>query len=276
MRIAKIDTADGPMLFEERDGLLQSLDRRDDLACRLLGGGRGNPGQSDGRGRLLPPVAPRKIVAVGLNYRDHIREAGMTPPAAPLVFTKFTSSLTGPNDPIVIDPEITQRVDWEVELAVVVGRRMRRVSERAALDHVFGYTVANDVSARDLQFGDGQWVRGKSLDTFCPIGPCVVTADDVPDPQNLALRTRVNGRTVQDSSTRDMVFGIADLLAYCSRSFTLEPGDVLLTGTPWGCGEFMEPPRSLQPGDVVEAEVSAVGCLRNEVRSLAYASQTYQ
>jgi 2-keto-4-pentenoate hydratase/2-oxohepta-3-ene-1,7-dioic acid hydratase in catechol pathway len=130
---------------------------------------------------------------------------------------------------------------------------------------VFGYTVANDVSARDVQFGDGQWVRGKSLDTFCPLGPVVVTADEIEDPQSLGLRTRVNGELVQDSSTSEMVFGVAELVSYCSHSFTLEPGDVILTGTPWGCGEFMDPPRSLAPGDVVEVEVDGIGTLRNPV-----------
>jgi 5-carboxymethyl-2-hydroxymuconate isomerase len=142
---------------------------------------------------------------------------------------------------------------------------MRNVAETDALDHVFGYTVGNDVSARDLQFGDGQWVRGKSLDTFCPLGPVIVTADEIPDPQALGLCTRVNGETVQDSSTAEMIFGVAELLAFCSRSFTLEPGDVLLTGTPWGCGEFMDPKRSLAAGDVVEVEVEGIGTLRNEV-----------
>jgi 2-keto-4-pentenoate hydratase/2-oxohepta-3-ene-1,7-dioic acid hydratase in catechol pathway len=142
---------------------------------------------------------------------------------------------------------------------------MRSVASEDALAHVFGYTVANDVSARDLQFGDGQWVRGKSLDTFCPLGPVIVTANEVPDPQALGLRTRVNGETVQDSNTAEMVFGVAELLAFCSRSFTLEPGDVVLTGTPWGCGEFMDPQRSLRHGDVVEVEVDGIGVLRNEV-----------
>jgi 5-carboxymethyl-2-hydroxymuconate isomerase len=142
---------------------------------------------------------------------------------------------------------------------------MRRVKPADALDHVFGYTVANDVSARDVQFADGQWVRGKSLDTFCPLGPVVVTPDEIGDPQKLALRTRVNGETVQDSSTAEMIFSVAELLAFCSLSFTLERGDVLLTGTPWGCGEFMNPRRSLRPGDIVETEVEGIGVLRNPV-----------
>jgi 2-keto-4-pentenoate hydratase/2-oxohepta-3-ene-1,7-dioic acid hydratase in catechol pathway len=189
--------------------------------------------------RLIAPLRPGKVVAIGLNYLDHIREAGMERPARPLVFANFPSSVIGPGEPIRIDRSLTQRVDWEVELAVVVGRRMRD--------------------------GDGQWVRGKSLDTFCPLGPVVVTPDELPDPQMLGLRTRVNGETVQDSSTAEMVFGVAELLAFCSRSFTLEPGDVVLTGTPWGCGEFMDPQRSLAGGDVVEVEVDGIGTLRNEV-----------
>lgn len=217
--------------------------------------------------RLIAPLRPGKIVAIGLNYLDHVRESGVEPPPAPLVFTKFTSSVIGPDEPILVDEELTERVDWEVELGVVIGATLRQVSEDAALDGVFGYTAANDVSARDLQFGDGQWVRGKSLDTFCPLGPVVVTADEVPDPQALALRTVVNGETMQDSSTAAMVFGVAELIAYCSRSFTLEPGDLLLTGTPWGCGDFMEPRRSLHPGDRVEVSVEPVGTLGNPVEA---------
>ncbi len=215
--------------------------------------------------RLVAPLVPRKIVAIGLNYADHVREAGMETPTKPLVFAKFPTSVIGDGEVIEIDRSLTERVDWEVELGVVIGRRMRRVTEKAALDHVFGYTVANDISARDLQFADGQWVRGKSLDTFCPLGPTILTADQVGDPQTLALRTRVNGETVQDSSTAEMIFSVAELLAFCSRSFTLEPGDLVLTGTPWGCGEFMDPVRSLQDGDVVEVEVEGVGTLRNRV-----------
>jgi 5-carboxymethyl-2-hydroxymuconate isomerase len=215
--------------------------------------------------RQARPGRPGKIVAIGLNYLDHVRETGMATPERPLVFAKFATSVIGDGDAIEIDRSLTQRVDWEVELAVIVGRTMRNVSEAAALDHVLGYTVANDVSARDLQFSDGQWVRGKSLDTFCPLGPVVVPALEIPDPQALGLRTRVNGETVQDSTTAEMVFGVAELLAFCSSAFTLEPGDVLLTGTPWGCGEFMDPPRSLQHGDVVEVEIDGIGILRNPV-----------
>lgn len=212
-----------------------------------------------------PPLQPPKIVAIGLNYRDHIREAGADEPEQPLIFAKFPTSVIGDRDSIRIDSSLTSRVDWEVELAVVIGQRLYRCDEAEALQGIFGYTVANDVSARDLQFSDGQWVRGKSLDTFCPLGPVIVTRDEIDDPQDLRLRTRVNGELVQDSSTSQMVFGVAELLSYCSHNFTLEPGDVVLTGTPWGCGEFMDPRRSLRHGDVVEVEVSGIGILRNPV-----------
>jgi 2-keto-4-pentenoate hydratase/2-oxohepta-3-ene-1,7-dioic acid hydratase in catechol pathway len=215
--------------------------------------------------RLLAPLVPGKIVAIGLNYMDHIREAEAEVPERPLVFAKFPSSIVGPEEPIVVDSELAERVDWEVELAVVIGRAASRVPPERALEHVAGYTVANDVSARDVQFADGQWVRAKSFDSFCPLGPSMVTADEVPDPQSLGLRTRVNGETVQDSTTAEMVFDVRELIAFCSRSFTLEPGDVILTGTPWGVGEFMKPRRCLQPGDVVECEVDGVGTLRNHV-----------
>ena len=217
-------------------------------------------------GRPLAPLRPGKVVAIGLNYLDHIREAGGQPPERPLVFAKFPSSVVGPDEDIVIDRALAERVDWEVELAVVVGAPMRDVPADRALEHVFGYTVANDVSARDVQFSDGQWVRAKSFDTFCPLGPAIVTRDEIADPQRLRLTTTVNGELVQDSSTSEMVFGVAQLLAFCSRSFTLSPGDVLLTGTPWGCGEFMDPQRSLRDGDVVECAVEGIGTLRNTVR----------
>jgi 5-carboxymethyl-2-hydroxymuconate isomerase len=205
---------------------------------------------------------PGKIVAIGLNYMDHVRESGAEPPAKPLVFCKFTTSLIGDGEAIEIPRGLTERVDWEVELAVVIDRTARNVPVEDALGYVRGYTVANDVSARDLQFADGQWVRAKSLDTFCPLGADIVQVDD---PQNLNLKTRVNGEVVQDSNTSEMIFGVAELISFCSHSFTLEAGDVILTGTPWGCGEFMEPKRSLKDGDVVEVEVEGVGVLRNPV-----------
>jgi 5-carboxymethyl-2-hydroxymuconate isomerase len=224
--------------------------------------------QAAERGRPLAPLRPGKIVAVGLNYLDHVQETGMEAPSRPLLFAKLPSSVVGPDAEIVVDRRVAERVDWEVELGVVVGRTMRDVPAADALGHVFGYTVGNDVSARDVQFGDGQWMRGKSLDTFCPVGPRLVTADAIGDPQALRLTTTVNGEVVQSSSTAKMIFGVAEILAFCSRSFTLDPGDLVLTGTPWGCGEFMEPKRGLHHGDVVEAFVERIGVLRNPVREV--------
>lgn len=268
MRFCIAETTDGPVAAEVRGDLVRRVDGPP--AHVLLGRPTHGPQAATELGgidevTLRAPVSPRKIVAIGLNYRDHIEEAGLDPPESPLVFAKFPSSMIGPGAPIVINPALTERVDWEVELGVVIGRSMRNVGTADALSHVFGYTVANDVSARDLQFADGQWVRGKSLDTFCPVGPWVVSPDEIPDPQALRLRTRVNGELVQDASTAQMVFSVAELLAYCSASFTLEPGDLLLTGTPWGCGEFMTPRRSLRDGDVVEVEIDGIGTLRNPV-----------
>ncbi len=217
--------------------------------------------------KLLAPVGdPQKVVAIGLNYRDHAQEQGVALPKAPLIFAKFTSSITGPYDDITWDPALTQQVDYEVELGVVIGRRARRVSEAEALDYVFGYTVINDISARDLQFGDKQWVRGKSLDTFCPCGPHIVTANEIPDPQALAIRCVVNGNVMQNSSTAQMVFGVRALVSYCSQAFTLEPGDLIATGTPSGVGTFRKPPFYLKNGDVVMTEVEGIGHLENVVR----------
>lgn len=215
--------------------------------------------------RLLAPIRPATIVAIGLNYLDHIREAKMDRPERPLIFSKLRSSVIGPGDAIRIPTDLTQQVDWEVELAIVIGRVTRAVGPEAALDHIFGCTGANDVSARDLQFADGQWIRGKSLDTFCPLGPAVVTLDELGDPQAIGLTTRVNGTLMQDSTTAEMLFGVSELIAECSRAFTLYPGDVILTGTPWGCGAFMDPPRFLTAGDVVETAVEGIGTLRNPV-----------
>lgn len=218
--------------------------------------------------RLRTPVSPGKIVAIGLNYLDHVREMGgdVTVPDRPLVFAKFPSCVVSDGDPIEVGESLTQRVDWEVELAVVIGRQAKHVRPEDALDHVFGYLVANDVSARDLQFADGQWIRGKNLDGFCPLGSWVVTADEIPDPQALSMWTTVNGVVKQASSTGEMIFGVAELIAFCSESFTLHPGDLLLTGTPWGCGEFMSTRESLRDGDVVRVGVDGLGDLTNSIR----------
>jgi len=215
--------------------------------------------------RLLAPVVPGKVVAVGQNYMDHIREQGAEPPGIPVLFPKFATCVIGPDEQIRWPASLTQRVDYEGELAVVIGRRASRVPVEEALDHVRGYVPANDVSARDLQMGDGQWLRGKALDTFLPLGPAVVTPDEAGDPQALSIRTRVNGETLQDSSTAEMVFSVAELIAFISEGITLEPGDVVLTGTPHGVGVFRDPQVFLRPGDVVEVEVGGLGVLRNTV-----------
>jgi 5-carboxymethyl-2-hydroxymuconate isomerase len=264
LRVARIQV-DGaaPVAAVERDGALHPLAH--DIDALIAGT---TPGPTNGpvaNPARLAPVLPGKVVAIGLNYLDHIRETGLATPEKPLVFAKFPTSVITDGDAIRIPVEITERVDWEVELAAVIGTRAHNVAVEDALDHVYGYTVANDVSARDLQFADGQWVRAKSLDTFCPLGPVLVTADEIGDPQALRLVCRVNGEVVQDATTDLMVFGVAELISFCSHSFTLEPGDVLLTGTPWGCGEFMDPRRSLAPGDVVECEIDGIGVLRNPV-----------
>ncbi len=213
----------------------------------------------------LSIAVPSKIVCVGLNYRDHAVEAGMALPERPLLFAKWPNTLIGPGDPIVL-PAISKEVDYEAELGVVIGRRASRVSQAAALSYVGGYVCANDVSARDVQLGDGQWTRGKSLDTFCPVGP-LVPAGEVPDPQALRIRAILNGRTVQDSNTHQMVFTVAEIIAYISQAITLEPGDLILTGTPSGVGFARKPPLFLQPGDEITIEIDGVGALTNPVRS---------
>ena len=213
----------------------------------------------------LSIAVPSKIVCVGLNYRDHAVEAGMALPQRPLLFAKWSNTLIGPGDPIVL-PAISKEVDYEAELGVVIGRRASRVSQADALSYVGGYVCANDVSARDVQLGDGQWTRGKSLDTFCPVGP-LVPAGEVPDPQALRIRAILNGRTVQDSNTDQMVFTVAEIIAYISQAITLEPGDLILTGTPSGVGFARKPPLFLQPGDEITIEIDGVGALTNPVRS---------
>ncbi len=219
--------------------------------------------------KLLNPVArPGKIVAIGLNYLDHCEETGMAVPERPLIFTKFTTSIVGPGDDIIWSEDLSSEVDYEAELAVVIGKNCRNVSEADALDYVLGYTAANDVSARDVQLGDGQWVRGKSLDTFCPMGPALVTADDIPDPQALSIRCILNGKVMQDSNTSVMVFGVAQLIAFCSQTFTLEPGDVILTGTPHGVGMGFEPPIWMKDGDVVVIDIEGIGALENPCRTV--------
>jgi 2-keto-4-pentenoate hydratase/2-oxohepta-3-ene-1,7-dioic acid hydratase in catechol pathway len=218
---------------------------------------------------LLAPVPrPGKVIAVALNYREHASEGGRDAPPAPVLFAKFSSSVVGHRADVTWDPTLTDAVDYEAELGVVIGRRARNVPESVALDHVVGFTCLNDVSARDLQFADKQFVRAKSLDTFCPMGPALVTADEIRDPQALRLRCLVNGEVRQDASTADMVHGVAALVAFCSRALTLEPGDVIATGTPSGVGWYQEPKRLLHDGDEVVVEIEGVGRLVNTCREI--------
>lgn len=215
--------------------------------------------------RLLAPVnRPGKIIAVGLNYRDHAIETKQEIPTSPVIFAKFPSSINGPDSDVVI-PADDPQVDYEAELAVVIGRRAKAVSESAALDYVAGYMPLNDVSARRWQFADKQWVRGKSCDTFCPTGPWLTTADAVPDPHALSIRMRVNGNTVQNSSTSNLIFRVPALIQFISASITLEPGDIIATGTPEGVGVFRKPPVFLKPGDVMEVDIEGLGVLRNRL-----------
>ena len=212
---------------------------------------------------MLPIERPGKIVCVGLNYRDHAEEQGAELPVEPLLFAKFPNALIGPGEPIVIPP-LVAKCDYEAELGVVIGSRVRNVSKENAFEAVLGYLCANDVSARDLQFSDGQWTRGKSVDTFCPVGP-LVAAEEISDPHDLRIRAIVSGEVLQDSTTANLIFGVDEVIAHATKTMTLEPGDLILTGTPAGVGVFRDPPRLLQPGDEVTIEIEDVGLLTNPV-----------
>jgi 2-keto-4-pentenoate hydratase/2-oxohepta-3-ene-1,7-dioic acid hydratase in catechol pathway len=219
--------------------------------------------------KLLAPVPrPRRnVVCVGLNYAEHAAESRVTQglPEHPVFFTKPPSTVIGPEEPVPWHGHVSRRIDWEVELVAVIGRRGRDIPEERALDFVFGYTVGNDITARDLQARHQQWYKGKGLDGFCPLGPWIVTSDELRDPQDVRLSLRVNGATKQDAHTSDMIFGVARLVSVWSQGMTLEPGDLLMTGTPAGVGFARRPPEYLQPGDVMEAEIDAIGVLRNRV-----------
>ena len=212
----------------------------------------------------LPIDRPGKIICVGLNYRDHAEEQGVDLPTAPLLFAKWNNTLIGPGEPIVIPPIVT-KTDYEAELGVVIGSRVSKVSAENALEAVAGYICVNDVSARDLQFADGQWSRGKSPDTYCPVGPQLVPRDEIRDPQKLAIRAILNGETLQDSTTANMVFGVAEIIAYVTQTITLEPGDLIATGTPAGVGAFRDPKVFMQPGDEITIEIEGLGSLTNPV-----------
>jgi 2-keto-4-pentenoate hydratase/2-oxohepta-3-ene-1,7-dioic acid hydratase in catechol pathway len=217
--------------------------------------------------RHAPILRPIKdVFCLGQNYAAHAAESGNPPPTAPIYFTKPPTTVIGPGEPIPFPQGLTTRLDWEVELGVVIGLGGLNIPEPRALDHVFGYTVFNDVSARDLQYRTSQWFKGKSLDGTCPMGPVIVTADEIPDPQRLRLQLSVNGVAKQDSNTGDMIFSVARIIADLSAGMTLQPGDCISTGTPQGVGDGRKPPEYLKPGDVMEAEVERIGVLRNPVR----------
>lgn len=219
--------------------------------------------------QLLAPISrPGKMVCVGLNYREHAAEGNRPAPTSPVLFSKFTTAVTAPEGNVVLPPT-SSKVDYEAELAVIIGRRAKAVPRERALDYVMGYMNFNDVSARDFQFGDGQFQRGKSCDTFAPMGPFIVTKDEIPDPQRLSIRFRLNGETMQNSNTSEMIFSVIDLVAFITETITLEPGDVIATGTPSGVGFARTPPVFLKPGDMMEVEVEGLGVLSNRVVSAA-------
>ena len=213
-----------------------------------------------------PIPKPSKIVAIGLNYRDHAEEAHLAIPKEPLFFAKFVSAINGPFDPVLI-PRSDPEIDYEAELAVVIGRTAKHVSADDAYDYVAGYMVLNDVTARKWQFSDKQWTRGKSSDTFCPAGPWLTTRDEIPDPHHLRVLARLNGRIVQDSDTSNMIFGVPQLIEHICEAITLEPGDIIATGTPAGVGVFRKPPSFLKPGDVIEVKIDGLGSIRNTMQA---------
>ncbi len=262
MRIARLQLSDATVTFaRQHDG---------GKFTRLTGGPFG-PFADTGEtvaGKLLAPIVPSAILCIGLNYRKHAAESNSPLPQFPVLFVKSTGAVQDPDAPIFLPRRLrSDKVDYEAELAVVIGRAAKNVTRENALDHVLGYTCANDVSARDWQKegGGGQWCRGKSFDTFCPLGPVLVTPDEIPDPHSLKISARVNGETLQDWTTGDMIFDIATIIEFLSSSNTLLPGTVILTGTPHGVGMARTPPRWLLAGDVAEIEIEKIGILRNPV-----------
>ena len=215
---------------------------------------------------FAPVPRPRKIICIGLNYRDHAAESSMAIPEKPVMFSKFSSCVIAPGEPVVV-PSTSQQVDYEAELAVVIGRRAKHVPVARAYDYVLGYTAFNDVSARDFQFADGQWQRGKSCDTFAPMGQSIVTTDVIPDPHKLSIKLVLNGQAMQDSNTDQLIFGVPALIEFITQSITLEPGDVIATGTPSGVGFARKPPVFLKPGDQMEVLIEGMGGLGNPVVS---------
>ena len=241
----------GERFFTE--GWLQRIDKLKD------------PGQALDVRLGCPISRPSKIICLGLNYLDHREESGFEKPPQPLLFSKTPNALSGPFDPILL-PRSCHQIDWEAELAVVVGKAGKRIAASEALDYVAGFSVMNDVSGRQAQFSDGQWFRGKSFDTFAPMGPALVSVDEIENLQNLSVKARVNGEVMQDGNSADMLFDIPTIIAFISEDITLMPGDIISTGTPSGVGIFRDPPVLLKAGDVVECEVEGVGCIRNSIK----------
>jgi 2-keto-4-pentenoate hydratase/2-oxohepta-3-ene-1,7-dioic acid hydratase in catechol pathway len=237
-----------------------------DVARTLVAGMKGSDASFSLESLKLGPPVPRpgKIIAIGLNYRDHADEANFKAPEYPLIFAKFPNSIAGPHDPIAL-PSDDMQVDSEAELGVVIGRNGKGISVDRSLDYVAGYMALNDVSARKWQFADKQWTRGKSCDTFCPTGPWLTTRDEVSDPHNLRVIGRLNGEVFQDSNTSNLIFRLPELISFISAAITLEPGDIIATGTPSGVGVFRNPPVFLKPGDVAEVEIESLGVLKNAV-----------
>lgn len=257
------------LLCEAREVVALSLPELAELAAIAEGGrseleARGGLHAPESIHRGAPVPDPQKIICLGLNYRDHAAESGLEPPATPMFFAKYRNSLIGPSD-VIVPPRHTKAVDYEAELVVVIGRSGRNISAEDALDYVAGVTAFNDVSARDLQLANNLWTGGKAIDTFGPCGPALVTMDAIADIQSLAIRTRINGQTVQDGNTSAMIFGVAETIAFLSEIMTLEPGDMIATGTPAGVGQSRNPPLFLHHGDVVEVEIEGVGVLRNPI-----------
>jgi 2-keto-4-pentenoate hydratase/2-oxohepta-3-ene-1,7-dioic acid hydratase in catechol pathway len=263
MKICRVQLSDGEVCYAEQlsDGSLKRLDGD------LLGGLR-STGQSVSAAKILAPLRPTAVLCIGLNYRRHAEEGRQAIPENPVLFMKTPSTVQNPGDPIVLPRKLrSDMVDYECELAVVIGRTCLNVPRSEALRYVLGYTCANDVSARDWQRngGGGQWCRGKTFATFCPLGPVLVTADEIPDPNQLQIRTILSGQTMQDWNTNDMIFPVPELIEFLSASTVLEAGTVILTGTPHGVGFAQNPPRFLQPGDSVTIEIEKIGSLQNPV-----------
>lgn len=222
---------------------------------------------------ILPPIPqPEKIICVGLNYIDHCKETGMEPPASPVIFSKYANAIIGLNDSIEI-PVNSNEVDFEAELAIVIGKEAKRVTEEEANDYVFGYTIMNDISARDQQFADGQWSRGKTADTFAPVGPVIATSDEVGNPHELAISLELNGEIMQDSNTNNLIFTVPQIVSFLSQSMTLKPGDLIATGTPPGVGMGRNPKVWLKDGDTMSIKIEKIGTLSNSVRSLVEVKQ---